>query len=345
MDIFITSPIISVVMQYPLATIIFLVYCSIGITLGVSIFAKASQNKAHRGSIIDAHVHIWGTGEATFPYAAGAPLPPAGMQASSDAAALLHQLDCTGVAGALIVQPIHYMFDHSYIAQAIACSPRLKGMALLDPLAEPQFLESIKQLGFVGVRFNPTLWPKQQKGVETVERMSAERGARLFAQCGALGMPVGFMCFTGLAYHAEDIRALLTNHPETKVVIDHWGFFLQNGSCDEESWQELLALAAFPQVHVKVSASFRNVLPGQNQAYALKIRFLQLVKTFTPSRLLWGSDWPYVSAVTPSNWPSPSTAYDEAAALVTELGCGCLDEKDVRCVLRGTTEYLFGPWR
>ena len=153
-------------MQCHLAITIFLVYCSIGVTLGVSIFAKASQNKVH--SIIDAHVHIWGTGEAPFPYAASAPLPPAGMQASSDAAALLHQLDCAGVAGALIVQPIHYMFDHSYVAQAIACSPRLKGIALLDPLAEPQFLESIKQMGFVGVRFNPTLWPKQQKDAESL---------------------------------------------------------------------------------------------------------------------------------------------------------------------------------
>ena len=358
--------------------IIFLVYCCyISVTLGMSIFTKASQSNAPTGlsSIIDAHVHIWGTGEAHFPYAIGAPLPPAGMQASSDAAALLHQLDCTGVAGALIVQPIHYMFDHSYVAQVIACNPRLKGMALMDPLAGPQFLESIKQQGFVGVRFNPSLWPKQQqkerereneKEQEKLELMSAVRGARLFAQCGALGLPVGFMCFKGLSKHAEDIRSLLRLHPTTRVIIDHWGFFLQNGVVDEDSWAALLDLAAFPQVHVKVSAAFRNILPGEDPACALKNRFHQLVESFTPSRLLWGSDWPYVSSVSaappapaPAPVPAPaglsssngrfsssssSTAYAEAAALVTELGWGWLGEKDMKRVLHGTAEDLFGPW-
>ena len=330
-----------------LGNIALLVHC-VGVALGMSTFAaiqsKAQSTDGH--GILDAHVHIWGAGEAPFPYAVGAPLPPAGMQASSGNAALLYQLDCAGVAGALIIQPIHYMFDHSYVARAIVRSPRLKGMALMDPLAGPRYLESLKQQGFVGVRFNPALWPKRQEEAETTEMMSDARGARLFAQCGALGMPVGFMCFKGLSMHAHDIRALLMQHPETRVVIDHWGFFLQNGAPDEESWAALLALAAFPQVHVKVSAAFRNVPPGQDQAGALKSRFVQLVEAFTPSRLLWGSDWPYVSAAAPSDWPSPppSTAYAEASVLVPELGWGCLDEKGVKRVLRGTTEDLFGPW-
>lgn len=295
------------------------------------------QNKAQMRGTIDAHVHLWGTGDAPFPYAAGAPLPPAGMEASSDITALQRQLDGAGVLGALVVQPIHYMFDHSYVAKAVALNSRLKGMALMDPLAGPQYLETLKQQGFVGVRFNPALWPKRQDG--TVEMMSAARGARLFAQCGALGLPVGFMCFKGLARHAADIRMLLEMHPETRVVVDHWGFFLQDGVPDDESWAALLAMAAFPQVHLKVSAAFRNVTPEQDQAVALKSRFLQLVDAYSPARLLWGSDWPYVSAA-----PATPTAYSEAAVLVAEWGWGRLGEDDVRRVLRGTAEDLFGPW-
>ena len=304
----------------------------IDVTLGSSF-----QNKVQLRGMIDSHVHLWGTGDAPFPYAAGAPLPPAGMEASSDTTALQRQLDRAGVAGALVVQPIHYLFDHTYVAKAVALNSQLKGMALLDPLAGPQYLEALKQQGFVGVRFNPALWPKQQDGA--VEIMSGERGARLFAQCGELGLPVGFMCFKGLARHAADIRVLLEGHPKTRVVVDHWGFFLQDGVSDDESWAALLALAAFPQVHVKISASFRNVAPGEDQAVALKSRFLQLVDTFSPSRLLWDSDWPYVSAA-----PATPTAYSEAAVLVAEWGWGRLGEEDARRVLRGTAEDLFGPW-
>ena len=101
-------------------------------------------------------------------------------------------------------------------------------------------------------------------------------------------MPVGFMCFKGLSLHFQDISNLLTAHPRTKAVIDHWGFFLQNGAIDEGSWQQLLSLSSYPQVYVKISAMFR--VSTEEWPYSdLDTRLVELVEAFGADRIMWGS--------------------------------------------------------
>jgi Amidohydrolase len=66
-------------------------------------------------------------------------------------------------------------------------------------------------------------------------------------------VPVGFMTFKGLLLHISDIRALAADVPDTKVIIDHFGF-CKASDPDSEEWRALLSLAALPQVYVKVRA-------------------------------------------------------------------------------------------
>ena len=73
-------------------------------------------------------------------------------------------------------------------------------------------------------------------------------------------MPVGFMTFKGLPLHYDDIVALLQFSPNTKVIIYHWGFFVQNGNIDEDSWRKLLSLAAYKQVHWVYSIVFEEAI-------------------------------------------------------------------------------------
>ena len=65
--------------------------------------------------------------------------------------------------------------------------------------------------GFCGVRFNPYLWPEGGEG------MKDETGIALYRKAGELNCPVGVMCFKGFGRHVEEIRALLTSSPQTKV--------------------------------------------------------------------------------------------------------------------------------
>ena len=144
---------------------------------------------------IDSHLHIWAsTKEKTmFPYAESQD-PPKSLADSASKTALLSRMDAAGVSGALIVQPINHKFDHSYVISAIKEFPeRFKGMLLMNPSLSPN--EAVSQLedlalkGFVGVRFNPYLWP--QRG-DRWEPMSEGAGLEVYKRCAELHMPGTF---------------------------------------------------------------------------------------------------------------------------------------------------------
>ena len=277
---------------------------------------------------IDSHLHVWGNGKEPFPYVKGP--PPDELVAVGSTEALLEQMDKTGVRGALIVQPINYLFDHSYVLKAINDHPdKFKGMCLLDPSCGDDYLTSLKNDGFCSVRFNPYL--PEWNGLQ----MSGEAGTKLFAQCGELGLPVGFMCFQGFKNHAEEIKALLESSPTTTVVLDHWGFFVQDGHIDEESWRQVIELAQYSQVHVKISAPFRNVVNKEEKNYPeLAERLRSLLTAYGPSRLMWGTDFPFVSLEDPE-------AYSQSLVSLASWG---VSKEEMHWIISGTAEKVFGKW-
>ena len=157
----------------------------------------------------------------------------------------------------LITQPINFKFDHSYLDQAIDAK-RLYGIFLLNPqLSLEEGIDYInsferkKQIGYVGMRLNPALFPAG-------ESLSGEKGKALYNAAGLAGFPINVMCFTGgVAKYISDLVELINAHPDTKLIIDHMGFFVQEGKISEDSWLKLLSLSMYPQVYVKISALFR----------------------------------------------------------------------------------------
>jgi len=272
---------------------------------------------------IDSHLHVWASPQeaAQFPYEPGQEPPCAG-----DAAFLLENFQEAGVQGALIVQPINHKFDHSYVSHVIAQYPgKFVGCCLADPTeggGGVQELERlVKECGYRAVRFNPYLWPEGSP-------MTDEVGRAMYQKAGELSVPVGFMCFQGLMLHIQDIVTLCTDYPETQVLIDHFGFCK---GTDGEDWKELLALAKFPQVHVKLSAFFRvsnGKFPYEDTAAQVR----QLVETFGAKRLMWGSDFPFVVE---------QCGYTNAAQTLEGVAGGALSDEDKEWIMGGTAMSLF----
>lgn len=281
--------------------------------------------------VIDTHLHVWAdTSEAAkgFPYAQP---PPSNLADRASAAYLLNQMKANGVDGSLIVQPINHRFDHSYVAQTIKANPhRFKGMLLYDPsLPEKDALTRLDELvlqGFVGVRFNPYLWPKI--GERQWESMAQGAGLSVYRRCAELNMPVGVMCFQGLSLHYDDILALIRAAPTTKLILDHFAFTVLD---DSVAFDKLLSLASHPSVYVKISALFRL-----NDAFPYdrvrKERFEPLLAAFGADRLMYGSDFPFVLEEPP------------AYGTVDTVSSWIEDDKDRRAVMGGTAETLFGAW-
>jgi predicted TIM-barrel fold metal-dependent hydrolase len=320
-----------------------------------------NSNRRRPVRVIDSHVHVWAnTLQATsshgFPYVPNDNPPPDSLRDVADTESLRRQQ--LGIAaghniitGALIVQPIHYKFDHSYVRQALIQYPdTFKGMLLHDPsLPSDEAVARLEELalaGFVGVRFNPYLWNKVETVVVVIDDenekvmgqeeryspMSQGAGLAVYRRCGELRMPVGIMCFQGLALHYDDIIELLTQCPETVMILDHFGFAAV-GNDNDLVFAQLLQLAKYPAVHVKISALFRLGDATPTYSHVYEQRFVPLLKAFGPHRLLYGSDFPYVLQQTPG--------YAGMHELVSSW---CPDDESRTAILGGTAERLFGPW-
>lgn len=286
--------------------------------------------------VIDSHLHVWATTDESksYPYAVGQEPPPIlADRASTDQ--LLKSMDGAGVNGALIVQPINHKYDHTYVTAAISAHPtKFKGMLLHDPTLNAE--EAVKRLeelalkGFVGVRFNPYLWADG-------DQMSKKGGCGLavYKRCVELQMPVGVMCFNGLGFHFEDIVKLIECSPDTTLIMDHFGFTGLNEDGDK-AFEQLLSLAKYDNVVIKISALFRVAGPGDDTYPYEGVRtrrFVPLLEAFGADRLMFGTDFPFVL--------EEDGAYNGAVELVSSW-LTTASERDA--IMGGTAVRLFGPW-
>lgn len=91
----------------------------------------------------------------------------------------------------------------------------------------------------------------------------------------------------------DAIRALCAYEPRTPVLIDHFGF---TKGVDDENFEKLLQLGRdFKQVNVKCSAHFRVRVETEDGADSTRAQLERLLEVYGPDRLLWGSDYPFVT--------------------------------------------------
>ena len=292
--------------------------------------------------IIDSHLHVWANEQeaaSAFPYSQGQD-PPPHLRDRASIAVLLESMQTSGVDGALIVQPINHKFDHSYVLSALQQHPGVfKGMLLhdpseSDPIQAVASLEKLALQGFCGVRFNPYLWPKDDAG--GTSSMCTPAGLAVYRRCGELRMPVGIMCFQGLDLHYQDILQLLETSPTTPMILDHFAFTkLSEGDGESKTFQQLLSLAQYPSVHVKISALFR-LDDEDTETYrgVYNERFRPLLTAYGPDRLLYGSDFPFCL-----EQPAGYTMHK----IVAEW-CRKHDKNTEAAIMGGTAERLWGPW-
>lgn len=281
--------------------------------------------------IIDSHLHVWASAaeSATYPYEPNQ-TPPDTLIDISSTSALLAQMSEAGVDGALIVQPINHKYDHRYVTDAMKNHPdKLKGMMLFDPsmtdvdAALERFEELVLQ-GYVGVRFNPYLFEG---------KMSDNAAAvRIFKRCAELEAPVGIMCFKGIELHYDDIECLCNGSPETVVILDHFGFA---SVTNQDQFDKVLSLKE-KNVVVKISALFRLGDPGAPEYEKVRSdRFEPLLEAYGADRLMFGTDFPYVT--------QEEIGYKGAVETVSSWMSG-RSEEEKNAVMGGTAERLFGVW-
>ncbi|WVZ85375.1 hypothetical protein U9M48_032312 [Paspalum notatum var. saurae] len=313
--------------------------------------------------VIDSHLHVWASPQQAkegYPYFPG---QEAMLRGDSDF--LLECMDEAGVDGALIVQPINHMFDHSLVTSVLKKYPsKFIGCCLANPADDGSGIKQLEHLivqeKYRAVRFNPNLWPSDQK-------MTNEVGRSLFAKAGELGAPVGIMTMKGIGLYIREIEVLCRDYPATTVILDHMAFCKPPTNDEEEkAFTSFLNLSRFPQisrprrrdiscgkqaifsisyrdhgallqqVYVKFSALFRitrQPYPYEDTAQLLS----RVISSYGANRIMWGSDFPFVV---------PECGYKGAKEAVSHVaGKISVSLSDLEWILGKTVCELFqGAW-
>ena len=229
----------------------------------------------------DAHVHVF---EKDLPFAPGRRYTPTN---SATLPMLSDNLRTVGLDGALLVQPSCLGSDNSYMIEALEIGKNsdltFRGVAVVSQDASEQELVDLAKAQVVGLRLN--LIKRDQ-----TERFNIGDWSNVLSVANTLGWHVELHC------ESRDILSILPALLDRceRIVIDHFGRPNQIAPLECPGFKYLAGNKS-GQLYVKVSAPYR-VFPNSptsalhSKAAAL---FSELLSALGPSRLMWGSDWPW----------------------------------------------------
>jgi predicted TIM-barrel fold metal-dependent hydrolase len=231
--------------------------------------------------VIDSHLHVWSNEPDRYPWAGK------GTTEAGSVELLLETMGKSDVDKAVIVQPIHYLYDNTYVADCLKQYPgKFSAMAIMDrhrPDAVEHLVKLVTEDGFEGLRMHlgrpddPTEWAAPDQ--DPIWRKAEELGA-------------SFLSF-GPAEKQSAVQPIIARCPGVKVILDHLG----GAPIDEEPpyprLNHVLNLASYPNVYVK----FTPQAGLSNEDFPLAdthATYERIYDAFGPQRLMWGTDFPHI---------------------------------------------------
>jgi predicted TIM-barrel fold metal-dependent hydrolase len=228
-----------------------------------------SSVKKHRG--VDAHAHVF---SADAPAVPGARYRPR-YAAERDAWRSLWA--ASGITHGVVVQPSFFGYDNRELLDTIASQPdHLRGVAALPPGIDDATLKRFHAAGVRAVRLN-------LRGVRDYAEYSSAAWRSLFDRVHALGWHVECFVDTG---RLRDIGPAIEASP-VNVLFDHFGAPGASRATSGATFDAVRHLARTREVWCKLSAPYR-LEGGDAREHAKRWH-----DTVGPSRLVWGSDWPW----------------------------------------------------
>jgi predicted TIM-barrel fold metal-dependent hydrolase len=231
-------------------------------------------------SATDCHVHVFDP--ARFPFAANAPYRPIPAECGT-AQDLAATLDSAGIERVVLVNPTSgYGEDNRCMLDAIErLGARARGIARVPLSTSGRGLDALARRGVVGVRIDCVgggLAQLDDPAFATLLARLADRDLVLDLQ--------------GEAEQWVAIAPAVTAVP-VRIVVDHAGRPRPDQGVNAPGFKALLRLAASGRVAVKLSGPMRYA--QRPPPYRDVARFVHaIVREFTPQRLVWGSDWPFL---------------------------------------------------
>ncbi|RME63007.1 MAG: amidohydrolase, partial [Caldilineae bacterium] len=242
---------------------------------------------------IDTHVHFWNPDHLTYPWLDQAPaikrpfLPGHLAQATAglDLAGIVFvQADCL---------PEQSLAEAEWVTALAQVEPRIRGIVAHAPLeagaAARDALAALQKLPLVkGIR---RLIQSEPLGF--CVQPDFVRGVQL--------LPAYGFSFDICIYHPQlgDVLRLVEQCPDVSFILDHIGKPAIKDGIREPWMSQLRELAAFPNVHCKLSGMVTEADHARWTPDDLKPYMEHVLDCFGPERTVFGSDWPVVNLAAP----------------------------------------------
>ena len=232
--------------------------------------------------IIDSHLHVWSDDQDRYPFEGGRK-----DAAPGSTELLLETMHEYGVDKAVIVQPIYYLYDNSYVADSLKKYPgKFAAMGIMDrhaPDAPEQLEKLVVEDGFSGLRMHlgrpddPAEWAAPDQ--DPIWRKAEELGA-------------SFLSF-GPADKLPAVEPIIARFPGVKVVLDHIGGAPTNEEEPAPLLGNVLKMAQYENVYVKFSPQPHKSDEEYPHHDSLPA-FQKIHEAFGRERVMWGTDFPHV---------------------------------------------------
>lgn len=200
---------------------------------------------------------------------------------------MLAAMDGAGIDRTVLVQALTaHGDDNTYLADCLECYPaRFTGVMAVDVHA-PDLIQRVRDMsarGLVGLR----LFAKDQPTDSPVDWLGHEKLFPLWQHAGETGLPVSVQT-TG---PFDALQTVLSRFKETSVVLDHLGWRAMTDGHPDMSGRTLMALAAFPNLYLKVT-TLNFQAASLDTAAAYDALLATVVPRFGAERIVWGSNFP-----------------------------------------------------
>jgi 2-pyrone-4,6-dicarboxylate lactonase len=251
----------------------------------------------------DCHAHLF-----ELPSDVPAPANPRAKHRLAPFSAYRAMLARVGFSRAVLVQPSAYGADHTALVNALALSPdTMRGIAVKASSVSDSELAALHLAGVRGLRFNQLVGPGSNIDITHLPQLAGRMRdlgwhAQIYANCDFL---------------AEALPAMLS--ADVPIVIDHMARVgPEPRAITDSAFRYVRDVLREGRIWLKLTTYRNSREPG---GYSDMRPFHDAFVAANSDRLLWGSDWPYLSTLDAS---PPDTG-----ALIDLVG-DWIQEKDIR---------------
>jgi predicted TIM-barrel fold metal-dependent hydrolase len=221
--------------------------------------------------VVDTHAHIF---RRDLPFIPGAPNHFTRDFTTED---YLAELDAAGVRYGVIAAASFLGTYHDYTLSALERHSRLRATVIVDPDINPARLRQLNSAGIIGIRL-------ATGNMSTPPDLLSAAYRKLLATVADLDWHVHVY---GRREHLPVMLSAL-DASGVKLVVDHFGARDNESGVESESFRSILSAMRNGRTWVKLSGPYLSEKLDHGE---LASRFLA---EGGPTRLLWGSDWPFV---------------------------------------------------